>query len=380
MVARALVAVLKTTTDTHAIHYSLTVLYEILRADCSRYEDLLEALAETEVFSTFFDFLTRKSIDPYSADNAAFLLSGLMCRAGDHRFSAEELSKFLRLLLLRKGTAGKPPFSDNGRLDAIGNLLKLDRFRNDIWNADGAIELMTNSLETESSHPSLRYRAAVCVWLFTFQASFVERIAGSGLLQAVCRAIRNYRVEKVVRVCVNILINVIHNDDAVEIVIEENCKSDLTLLEFEKWRDSDIYEDTRKVLSLLNEKIREFSNLQRYCCEMHKGKLQWSILHTDQFWAQNVMSFEADQFAAIRQLVQLLKTGDPTTQAVACHDLGEFARLHPAGKKICKELQVKTAAMMLITSPKRELAVQALLCVQKLMLENWRALATTANK
>lgn len=46
------------------------------------------------------------------------------------------------------------------------------------------------------------------------------------------------------------------------------------------------------------------------------------------------MAFENDEFRAIRKLVKLLDTTtDKTTLAVACYDLGEFARLHPAGKK-----------------------------------------------
>lgn len=55
---------------------------------------------------------------------------------------------------------------------------------------------------------------------------------------------------------------------------------------------------------------------------------------TEKFWRENVMAFENDEFRAIRKLVKLLDTTtDKTTLAVVCYDLGEFARLHPAGKK-----------------------------------------------
>ena len=35
----------------------------------------------------------------------------------------------------------------------------------------------------------------------------------------------------------------------------------------------------------------------------------------------------------VKQLVRLLDSSDTTTVAVAAYDLGEFARLHPTGKK-----------------------------------------------
>ena len=76
----------------------------------------------------------------------------------------------------------------------------------------------------------------------------------------------------------------------------------------------------------------------------------------------------------IDQLISILKTGgaggdnSPTTLAVACHDIGEFARLHPMGRKICVSKGAKERVLDLMSSQDRELAREALLCVQKLML------------
>ena len=53
----------------------------------------------------------------------------------------------------------------------------------------------------------------------------------------------------------------------------------------------------------------------------------------EKFWRENVMVFEKDEFITIQKIERLLDSDDPATQAVACYDLGEFARLHPAGKK-----------------------------------------------
>lgn len=84
------------------------------------------------------------------------------------------------------------------------------------------------------------------------------------------------------------------------------------------------------------------SNFERYVLEVNTGALRWSILHSEKFWAVHFGKFEQDEFSIISKLVKLLYTSeDPTTIAVACFDLGEFARLYQNGKKICQKFGVK---------------------------------------
>ena len=54
----------------------------------------------------------------------------------------------------------------------------------------------------------------------------------------------------------------------------------LTLLEFEKWRDAEMYDEIRACIFALDLKIRQFNNFDRYLLELDKGKLKWSVLHS----------------------------------------------------------------------------------------------------
>ena len=63
-----------------------------------------------------------------------------------------------------------------------------------------------------------------------------------------------------------------------------------------------------------------------------------------------------DQFQAIRTLGTLLTSTDTTTLAVACHDGGEFVRLHPVGKRMCMKMGIKASVMTLMAQPEREVA------------------------
>lgn len=48
--------------------------------------------------------------------------------------------------------------------------------------------------------------------------------------------------------------------------------------------------------------------------------------------------------------------------------------------RVCQGLRIKDKVMLLITSKDREVAGEALLCVQKLMLNNWQDVARQVDR
>merc|ERR1719210_2882439 len=96
------------------------------------------------------------------------------------------------------------------------------------------------------------------------------------------------------------------------------------------------------------------SNFARYHRELQaavqgSAGLKWGFIHSSKFWSENVTKFEADNYQALKDLTKLLiQSADPTTLAVACHDVGEFVTLHPLGKKKVAELKIKDRLMDLM--------------------------------
>ena len=74
----------------------------------------------------------------------------------------------------------------------------------------------------------------------------------------------------------------------------------------------------------------------------------------------------------IKKLIKLLDSPNKETQAVACFDLGEFSRLHPFSKKLLDNLGGKTKLMRMIETDDPSIREQALIAVQKLMINNWQ--------
>jgi len=96
---------------------------------------------------------------------------------------------------------------------------------------------------------------------------------------------------------------------------------------------------------------------------------------SESFWKENAIVLEENDCKLLKILISLLDTGNSRTQAVACYDIGEFIRFHPRGKKIITDLKAKILLMQLMTKPNEEVQKQALLCVQKLLVNNWAYLA-----
>ena len=66
-----------------------------------------------------------------------------------------------------------------------------------------------------------------------------------------------------------------------------------------------------------------------------------------------------------------LGSPNPTVQAIACSDLGEFARFYPNGRSVVKHLNVKPVVLALMDSEEPEVQRHSLLAVSKMMVNNW---------
>ena len=94
------------------------------------------------------------------------------------------------------------------------------------------------------------------------------------------------------------------------------------------------------------------------------------------FWKDNHKAFEAENCAAIKTLVALLvPESDAQTLAVACHDIGEFVKHHPEGRRLMTQFGAKLAVMAILKHSDPEVQKHALTAVQRLMVINWDLLA-----
>lgn len=359
--AGALVAALKLK-DPAPATYLLTLLGELVRTDASAYGCLTKGSAVVPALSAF---LASPSVTTLGADRAAYMLTALLWQSG----TCDEamLSTTIQSLL-----TAKYPVSEVGLLDAVVNLLKHPDLRACTWKQAGVQSKLLNF--GPESPPPVVYKCIFALWLVSAEPSLYSDLRQLGAVAQIKKAIAGSRTEKVVRVGLQAIKNCLADGGMAEEVVEAGTLEAVEALEYEKWRDAEVYDSIRSVSKSVATAQTKHSNFGRYERELEKGVFQQGFIHSEKFWVDNYLQFEKDEFRAVKKLVDIASTTkDPTTLAVACHDIGEFARLHPQGKLVLARFpRAKATAMQCMNHEDREVAREALLCVQKLMLNRWQ--------
>lgn len=377
---KACFAVLAIREDPAPLRYVLTIVFNTLREDSSCYKFLESSLKSGfDMEKPLNEVLQRPGVDPYVADKSAWLLSSLMGHF-PRFFNQGQVLALVQNLLMNQGC------TEQGVLDAITNILKCEGYRVPVFQHIGVPHRIFKRMERGAPSP-LMYKSVFAVWMLSFTPAVTEGMQKEGVIKKIKEILIASRTEKVIRLCLTVLKNFLSQKAICEDIVKEGVLEAVQPLEFEKWRDAELYEDIRDVALLISTEVKELSSFDKYEEELKTNRLTWGYLHTSKFWAENVANFEGKdgkRSPAIDMLATILLSdySSPTTLAVACHDIGEFVARHPLGKKTISSLPgVKEKVMSLMgqTEPEfREVRREALLCCQKIMLNKWQDLEKKA--
>lgn len=246
----------------------------------------------------------------------------------------------------------------------------------------------------ESVNAQLLYEITFCLWTLSFCEEVRPSFLKSGTLPELCKQTTAAPREKVVRVSLATLRNLCSGEGSEEYcteIIGCNLLKTLKNMKDRQWADPDVEEDVNFVYDSLMANYRELSSFQRWETEVLHGNLKGtpgqSIVHSEKFWRENAKELEADDFALLKRLIELLDSNNPGVISLACYDLGEFVRFYPNGKSIVKSLNAKDKVMEKIEyareydegSPNQtkqeeqdqEVRRQALQCMSKIMVNQW---------
>jgi len=278
------------------------------------------------------------------------------------------------------------PCSELGALEAITNLLKSESFRATVWSHP-EVPSRIFKVDAKKTPSPVLYKSVFAIWMVSFDPALMKSLKSNNVVQKLKSIVTTSRTEKVIRLCLTVLQNFLSQKAQCgaicEDIVEEGLLEAVQQLEYEKWRDVELYEDIRQCVQLISTEVKELSNFDRYMKELASGTLAWGFIHSSKFFGENVMKFETGEFKAVKLLASLLSSDNPTTLAVACHDIGEFVSLHPLGKKQVARLGVKERVMELMGSTdqeQREVRREALLCCQKIMLNKWQDVSAAEKK
>ncbi|CAG8564357.1 11047_t:CDS:10, partial [Gigaspora rosea] len=220
----------------------------------------------------------------------------------------------------------------------LESILKIPSCRLQFWEMPHGIDTLVNYLKAKNPTLQMQYQIIFCFWLLTFErdvANLVEKAPEANLPAML--------VAKLLNFCENLSVR--------------------------KWSDSEIVEDIDFLKAQLQENFHSLTTFDEYASEIRSGMLQWSPPHeSEQFWKQNVTKLNDKNHELLKILSRLLSTStDNVVLAVAAHDLGQYVKYYPDGKKILQEIGAKQRVMELMTHEDPEVRYNALIAVQKYM-------------
>lgn len=304
-------------------------------------------------------------------------------------------------------TASTPDYLQS-TVACLQRLMKLDYYRVEFFNFDGLTCLMP--LMTNTYGFQLQYQISFCLWMMTYNPEISKRMDDyQKIIVLMSDILKDSQKEKVLRMIVATFVNLIKNakDDtkllrkftltmvtakvprSLELIIQTHCNKEKSNGNEKSSRnqpkkddnakelDEDLVDDCEVLQNALIEAEQKLSSFEEYQSEVTTGRLNWSPVHKSQrFWRENVHKFNENKYHLLVKLDAVLTSteSEPVQIQVACHDLGEYTRYYPRGKAVLEKLEIKSHIMRLLAHSDALVKYQALLAVQKIMVQNWEYL------
>uniref|UniRef100_A0A3P9IX99 V-type proton ATPase subunit H n=1 Tax=Oryzias latipes TaxID=8090 RepID=A0A3P9IX99_ORYLA len=260
-------------------------------------------------------------------------------------------------------------------------MLRVNEYRFAWVEADG-VNCITAVLSNKCGF-QLQYQMVFCVWLLAFSPQLCEQLRRYNVVPALSDILQESVKEKVTRIILAAFRNLLEKSAERETRQEYalamiQCKvlKQLENLEQQKYDDEDITEDIKFLLESLGESVQDLSSFDEYSSELKSGRLEWSPVHkSEKFWRENAGRLNEKNYELLKILTRLLEVSDdPQVIAVAAHDVGEYVRHYPRGKRVIEQLGGKQLVMNHMHHEDQLVRYNALLAVQKLMVHNWEYL------
>ena len=364
-----------------SVEYLIVLVDALLETDPSRvryFQQLTEG--KVDPYASFLRILqsTEQGYHPFVLGRTSTILATLLSTAPQSPLTAQSTTAFMRYLVSKLASATTTSRDVLSALLALKPLLRQSAMQ-ELFASEGGIRALAALLSKDSVvNAQLLYSVGFVFWLLSYSPTLSEQLMDSGGIKRVVGFLKTQSMEKVIRISVATLRNLLsHNNPAInEALIGLSLLPIIDTLNKRKFKDQDINPDMEEILAALNATIARLSTFDMYHSEVISGNLQWTPAHRNEvFWRENIGRFEEKNYQLVAKLIDLLADEDDVVREVACHDLGEFARFAPEGKRVIGKLGGKAKLMVNLSHKNPKVSKAALLATQKLMVANWEHLA-----
>ncbi|KAI8843669.1 armadillo-type protein [Chytridium lagenaria] len=198
-------------------------------------------------------------------------------------------------------------------------------------------------LNKNNQSAQMQYQVVYCLWLMTFIEEVADLQRKHNVLPLLIEIAKSAIKEKVVRV----VFSTIRQSPQENLValLGNKVLAICETLSTRKWSDSEITDDLEYLKEELGHRVQSLST--------------WDEYNTEGFWKQNAAKLAEKDYELVKMISRLISTTTSTVVlSVAAHDLGQFVKHYPSGKRFIQEVE-------------RDVRYQALLAVQKFMTNAW---------
>eukprot|EP01103_Thecamoeba_quadrilineata_P000097 TRINITY_DN10076_c0_g1_i1.p1 TRINITY_DN10076_c0_g1~~TRINITY_DN10076_c0_g1_i1.p1 ORF type:complete len:460 (-),score=85.02 TRINITY_DN10076_c0_g1_i1:105-1484(-) len=376
-------SILDSSAQTETLQYVVTLIEEILSEDDKqanlflKLKDPADPNTARLPLGPLYKLLMTESNDWYLVSKVCWILAVLNYKNRDiDPKDTEELFQWINLQIRTK----QNPLEISTALGALQILLRKDELRETFYNNDGLNNvsglIKTYAASNSTAAFQILYQATYALWLLSYNSVVSAKFGENQVIMRLGGLIRTSVKEKVIRMAIACLRNLVNKGSNNEEMIECNIVKEIDKLTQRKWADEDVIADLDVINQSLQKNMVELSSFTIYKQELFSGELEWSPVHkSEKFWRENHKNFEENNNKPLHVLVNLLRpSSKPLVLAVACYDIGEFVRFHPQGRQLLQNLGAKEMVMSLMNHDDPEVQKQALLSLQKMMVHNWEYL------
>ncbi|KAI8319222.1 ARM repeat-containing protein [Martensiomyces pterosporus] len=227
--------------------------------------------------------------------------------------------------------------------------------------------------------PQTQYEVVFCLWLMSFERGIAASLNKKyDVIPLMVDIARSAVKEKVIRIIVETwknLLSLAPDSNVPNMLVAKVPACLETLSGGRNFKDEDLKQSIKELAEDLATHTGVMTTWDEYLNEVASGKLEWSPAHrSEQFWKLHVRKMDENDHKVVRDLAAVLasSTAGETALAVACHDLSQYIKFNPDGKRLLARIGAKTRVMALMTSEYPEVRYEALMCVQQIMLNAWR--------
>lgn len=259
--------------------------------------------------------------------------------------------------------------SDTCYTSCLMYLLKANDLAREFVDQRG-FEIMQKFLQNQAINDGqIAYNVITALWIISYHHFALKGFEDFSLMiiELVSKILNYFNKEKIVRVICMLFNNLKDSTVCLEHLSMINALNIIIKLQNRPWVDKDIEDKLQALFVFFDSNYKEFSSFDKWRRQVQQRQLCWSPVHTEKFWQTNFIYFhEADNMKLIDILCEVVanKQNNDTILAVACYDLGEFARFFPTGKIYLENQSVKAkiAELMAQKESSAELKKEAITC------------------